>query len=66
MRESLKQLAQSYEITSIYQLLADIITPVNEEDDEPIAVPVALLQENPMRTGPHRLDTFTATKPTSR
>ena len=41
MRESLKQLAQSYEITSIYQLLADIITPVNEEDDEPIAVPVA-------------------------
>ena len=40
MRESLKQLAQSYEITSIYQLLADIITPVNEEDDEPIAVPV--------------------------
>lgn len=41
MRESLKQLAQLYEITSIYQLLADIITPANEEDDEPIAVPVS-------------------------
>lgn len=40
MRECLKQLAQSYEVTSIYQHLEDILNPVDEDDEEPIAVPV--------------------------
>ena len=40
MRECLKQLAQSYEVTSIYQQLEDILNPIDEADEEPVAVPV--------------------------
>ena len=51
MCKSLKQLTQSYERTSIYQLLKDIITPANKEDDEPIVVPVCEFNLNNWESG---------------
>ena len=41
MRECLKQLAKAYEITSIYQLLQEIIAPPEDDDEEVPAVPEA-------------------------
>lgn len=58
MRESLKQLAQQYEITSIYQLLADIITPFNEEDDELIAMPVSDFSLDNWESGVERFQSW--------
>lgn len=51
MRECLAQLASTYEVTSIQQMLTDIIEPMDDGDDEEVAVPIADFDITTWRSG---------------